>query len=260
MIAKNWKCVVALCALAICLISVQAQAALVNFDINKALTYDGSTATSWSPTFTGAAVVGTGSQTWNALNQPNTSNPSTGSLAGLLDSDGNASAVTLPAFSLPNGDFRDHTGEAVPDLGYRNLMGDRPQGSGQASVTIRGLDEGDWDLYVFGWAGCFWEVTDGASPTVSQGWTVAYDGTDVRRNPASLIDGTDYIHFSGTHVAGTDLVLVSDTNTAPSNGYGQVRWAGFQINQVVIPEPSTFILLATGLLGLLAYAWRRRKR
>ena len=27
----------------------------------------------------------------------------------------------------------------------------------------------------------------------------------------------------------------------------------------VIPEPSTLVLLATGLLGLLAYAWRKRK-
>ena len=26
-----------------------------------------------------------------------------------------------------------------------------------------------------------------------------------------------------------------------------------------VPEPSTFALLATGLIGLLAYAWRKRK-
>ncbi|MBU4273117.1 MAG: PEP-CTERM sorting domain-containing protein [Planctomycetes bacterium] len=27
----------------------------------------------------------------------------------------------------------------------------------------------------------------------------------------------------------------------------------------VIPEPSTLALLATGLIGLLCYAWRKRK-
>jgi len=26
-----------------------------------------------------------------------------------------------------------------------------------------------------------------------------------------------------------------------------------------VPEPSTLVLLAAGLLGLLAYAWRKRK-
>jgi len=28
---------------------------------------------------------------------------------------------------------------------------------------------------------------------------------------------------------------------------------------VGVPEPSAFVLLATGLLGLLAYAWRKRR-
>jgi hypothetical protein len=32
-----------------------------------------------------------------------------------------------------------------------------------------------------------------------------------------------------------------------------------QLSVVIIPEPSTLVLLASGLFGLLAYAWRKRK-
>jgi hypothetical protein len=215
-----------------------AQAALVNVDINKGLTFDGGgLATSWSPTFDGDAVVDPGvpSQTWNALNQPNNSNPSTGSLLTLLDSEGNASAVTLSAFKLPNGDFRDNTGAnnlKGPDGGWLNLFADRPAGGGQASVTISGLADGAWDLYVFGWAGSPWTVTDGVQTPVTEVWfPLTYDGSDPY-NPSALVEGATHVHFSGTHVAGTDLVLTSSTAGGEINGHGQVRWSGFQINQI----------------------------
>lgn len=43
---------------------------------------------------------------------------------------------------------------------------------------------------------------------------------------------------------------------------GQVGYSfrdAFRV-EFVVPEPSTFILLSTGALGLLAYAWRNRRR
>ena len=40
---------------------------------------------------------------------------------------------------------------------------------------------------------------------------------------------------------------------------GMLTAAGFSVGVGVVPEPSTLVLLAAGLLGLACYAWRKRK-
>ena len=45
-------------------------------------------------------------------------------------------------------------------------------------------------------------------------------------------------------------------------GYDNANYVGMYMPAVILheaPEPSTILLAATGLLGLLAYAWRKRK-
>jgi hypothetical protein len=47
-------------------------------------------------------------------------------------------------------------------------------------------------------------------------------------------------------------------------GFGRSEWSAgtvdnFSLTQEQVPEPSTLVLVGTGLLGLLAYAWRKRK-
>ena len=78
--------------------------------------------------------------------------------------------------------------------------------------------------------------------------------------------------FALSHTNGTtawSLTLNGSTHnwTGPANGtnYNWVKFnlaTGDQSNvyfDAIVPEPGTMVLLATGLIGLLAYAWRKRK-
>ncbi len=48
--------------------------------------------------------------------------------------------------------------------------------------------------------------------------------------------------------------------TPPSNAYGFIpNMSAIILQQVTVPEPSTLLLAASGLIGLLAYAWRKQK-
>jgi hypothetical protein len=76
---------------------------------------------------------------------------------------------------------------------------------------------------------------------------------------------TDDLFVPGGPVANVKAVKIvyssnwgpgNDSNVDPYFGLSEVRFD----NGVPAPEPGTIVLLATGLIGLLAYAWRERKQ
>ncbi len=151
--------------------------------------------------------------------------------------------------------------------------------------------------YLAGWSGdgyMYFRYVGGTS----LGFGVnASDGTatewaEVRGDATTNLTGTGWHHVAGTFDNGTlklyvDNVLISTNVTsyttlrAPTAFYvaGSVPWdpsyaeEGNYIGAIdevrlsniartdfsAIPEPSAIVLLVTGMFGLLAYAWRKRK-
>ncbi len=79
-------------------------------------------------------------------------------------------------------------------------------------------------------------------------WTASYKKTA----------GDDWTSF-GTYVLPmtSDIELGLITKSWSSGTAGYVQYDYFKVSQV--PEPSTFALMVCGLIGLVAYAWRKRR-
>jgi hypothetical protein len=60
-------------------------------------------------------------------------------------------------------------------------------------------------------------------------------------------------------ISGNTNGAATDVSAESYPAANTITWVGDTVNFVPVPEPSTIALLASGLFGLLAYAWRKRK-
>jgi hypothetical protein len=139
---------------------------------------------------------------------------------------GNIDDRTIVFMSSDNGGFA-FSVAFVPGAihGYQN----------NASNYSIPVSNDDGTYHTYGW------TLDRVKKTLS----ITFDGSPVGATSYSVAGNW----------AGEELLYFGDA----TGGSAHVEtWDHWNLHEVV-PEPSTFVLLATGLLGLVCYAWRKRR-
>ena len=153
-------------------------------------------------------------------------------------------------------------------------------GGYENGITVAaGLQPGDYVTYTFDLtnAGNGWDITgitsyaswDTASGGRSrQGYSVTAtlkNGKTVNVLPAqTYVDGTDSaatkVEISGLQLSGVTSLTFSDFVSAPAPGAGNIYHEIDVFGTASqVPEPSTLLMIVTGISAILAYAWRKRK-
>lgn len=176
-----------------------------------------------------------------------------------------------------------HTGSGTDPMGNANI---NPSSSPSAHT--------DWGIYWAGkqaclmpgtagnWIAVRWTAPSAGNYNVSALWTnQRYDGCDTTvaiRNTATGIDmlsgsvatltefvGTDSSVAAGKATYNNTLYFTAGQNidfivkTTSSQASPIYQMVGLDATITAVPEPAAITLAVTGLIGLVAYAWRKRR-
>lgn len=230
-------------SLSIALAFGRADATVVNIDMVP----------SGNATYSGTAVAPDAGSFWNAYIQENWSG---GSASGLLASDG----VTPTGISLSSTSA--NVVKLVP-AGATNLLLDDGAGMNvdtppyTVTFVLAGLTTGQkYDLYLYGTVGSFYQqgsvfTVAGESRRTEGGNNSSFVEGGLTSSP--LVAGSNYVRF---------VNLSPDTNNQITIAWadGGQHWGPLNGLQLVsVPEPCTMGMGFIGCVGILAYAWRKRR-
>jgi PEP-CTERM motif len=214
------------------------------------------------PAQTGAAVIGSAGDVWNAFNDSSfsfSSYPSGLSAGGLALNyvNGSSSGATLSISDASGGSYNANepnwgNTSAFTTAGspYSNLMQDEIYSTPAATVTLSGLAASqNYELIVYSagdsnLGGDTVKIGTFTVNGVTQ--TTSWNGTT-----STLINGTTYDIFSATSDGSGNLVINFGGTPAAAGVNTETDFNGFQL--IAVPEPSTWAMLAIGGVMLLGY-------